>query len=201
MSSFLENLLWHHLSLSFSPPKSEFLPFALMFITFEFRSHIWKQDSSIYQVLKFCINYSFTQYSFILNVVHGFTTMEVKKERKESGVIQSCRTLCNPMDFSVHGILEWVTISFSRGSSQPRDRTQVSCIGGRPFNLWSTREAHGREWVKSLSRVWLFATPWTIAYYAPPSMGFSRQEYWSGLPLPSPEGFPDPGIEPRSPTL
>ena len=42
------------------------------------------------------------------------------------------------------------------------------------------------EWVKSLSRVWLFATPWTAAYQAPPSMRFSRQEYWSGLPFPSP---------------
>ena len=44
--------------------------------------------------------------------------------------------------------------------------------------------------VKSLSRVRLFATPWTAAYQAPPSMGFSRQEYWSGLPLPSPGGLP-----------
>ena len=42
------------------------------------------------------------------------------------------------------------------------------------------------EWVKSLSLVWLFATPWTVAHQAPPSMGFSRQEYWSGLPFPSP---------------
>ena len=42
--------------------------------------------------------------------------------------------------------------------------------------------------VKSLSRVWFFATPWTVAYQAPPSMGFSRQEYWSGLPFPSPSG-------------
>ena len=55
--------------------------------------------------------------------------------------------------------------------------------------------------MKSLSRVRLFATPWTVAYYAPPSMGFSRQEYWSGLPFPSPEDLPDPGIEPRSPAL
>ena len=43
-------------------------------------------------------------------------------------------------------------------------------------------------------------TPWTVAYQVPPSMGFSRQEYWSGLPFPSPD-LPDPGIEPRSPTL
>ena len=55
--------------------------------------------------------------------------------------------------------------------------------------------------VKSLSRVWLFATPWTVAYQAPPYMGFSRQEYWSALPFPSPEDLPDPGIEPGSPTL
>ena len=55
--------------------------------------------------------------------------------------------------------------------------------------------------VKSLSRVWLFATPWTIAYQSPLSMGFSRQGYWSGLPFPSPEDLPDPGIKPGSPKL
>ena len=64
----------------------------------------------------------------------------------------SCPTLCNPVDCSspgssIHGILrarilEWVAISFCRGSSQPRDRTQVSCIAGRRFNLWATREAY-----------------------------------------------------------
>jgi len=58
-----------------------------------------------------------------------------------------------------------------------------------------------RKKVKSLSRVHLFATQWTIAYQAPPSMGFSRQEYWSGLPFPSPEDLPNPGIEPGSPAL
>ena len=55
--------------------------------------------------------------------------------------------------------------------------------------------------VKSLSHVRLYATPWTVAYQAPPSMEFSRQEYWSGLPFPSPGDLPDPGIEPGSPTL
>ena len=55
--------------------------------------------------------------------------------------------------------------------------------------------------MKSLSRVQLFATPWTVAYEASLSMGFSRQEYWSGLPFPSPGDLPDPGIEPGSPTL
>ena len=85
--------------------------------------------------------------------------------------LKSCPTLCDPIDgsppgSSVPGILqartlEWVAISFS--------------------NAWKWKVK-----VKSLSRVQLFAIPWTAAYQAPPSMGFSRQEYWSGLPLPSP---------------
>ena len=92
---------------------------------------------------------------------------------------------CSPPGSSVHAILqtrvlEWVAIPFSRGSSWPR-KVKVK--------------------VNSLSRVWLFATPWTVAHQAPPSMGFSRQEYWSGLPFPSPRDRPDPGIEPRSPSL
>ena len=85
--------------------------------------------------------------------------------------LQSCPTLCDPIDGSppgspVPGILqartlEWVAISFS--------------------NAWK-----GKVKVKSLSLVRLLVTPWTAAYQAPPSMGFSRQEYWSGVPLPSP---------------
>ena len=85
--------------------------------------------------------------------------------------LQSCPTLCDPIDSSPPGsaipqilqarTLEWVAISFS--------------------NAWKRKVK-----VKSLSRVRLFATPWTAAYQAPPSMGFSGQEYWSGVPLPSP---------------
>ena len=85
--------------------------------------------------------------------------------------LQSCPTLCDPIggsppDSPVPGILqartlEWVAISFS--------------------NTWKWKVK-----VKSLSRVRLLATPWTAAYQAPPSMGFSRQKYWSGVPLPSP---------------
>ena len=54
---------------------------------------------------------------------------------------------------------------------------------------------------KSLSHVQLFATLWTVAHQAPPSMGFSKQEYWSGLPFPSPGDLPNPGIEPGSSAL
>ena len=55
--------------------------------------------------------------------------------------------------------------------------------------------------MKSFSRVRLFAIPWTVVYQASLSMGFSRQEYWSGVPFPSPGDLPDPGVEPRSPAL
>ena len=57
------------------------------------------------------------------------------------------------------------------------------------------------KYVKLLSRGQLFVTPWTVAYQAPPSIGFSRQEYWSGLPFPSPGDLPNPGIEPGSSVL
>ena len=122
-------------------------------------------------------------------------------------VSYSCLTLCNPMDppgSSVHGILqtrilEWVAFLFSRGSSWPRDRTWVSCTACRFFTIWAPRKPIVK--VKSLSRVLLFVTPWTIAYQASPSMGFSRQEYWSGLPFPSPGDLPNPGTEPGSPAL
>ena len=55
--------------------------------------------------------------------------------------------------------------------------------------------------MKLLSHVRFFVTPWTVAHQAPPSMGFSRQEYWSGLPFPPPGDLSDPGIEPGSPEL
>ena len=64
-----------------------------------------------------------------------------------------------------------------------------------------TKSHHSNVKVKSLSRVRLFVTLWTVAYQTPPSMGFSRQEYWSGLPFLSPGDLPDLGTEPRSPAL
>ena len=86
--------------------------------------------------------------------------------------LQSCPTLCDPIEGSPTGspipgilqakTLEWVAISFSNAGK------------------WKVK-------VKSLSRLQLFATPWTAAYQTPPSMGFSKQEYWSGVPSPSPK--------------
>ena len=85
--------------------------------------------------------------------------------------LQLCPTLCDPTDSSLPGspipgllqarTLEWVAITFS--------------------NAWKWKVK-----AKSLSHVWLFMIPWTAAYQAPPSVGFSRQEYWSGVSLPSP---------------
>ena len=82
-------------------------------------------------------------------------------------------------------------------------QTFVGKVMSLLFNMLSTLVITflPRSKVKSLSCVQLFATPWTVAHQAPPSMGFSRQEYWNGLPFSSPRDLPDPGVEPRSPTL
>ena len=77
------------------------------------------------------------------------------------------------------------------------EKGSVSLVSKR----WRRKFLHLYVVVKLLSQVRLFATPWTAAYQAPPSMEFSRQEYWSGLPFPSPGDLPDSGIEPRPPTL
>ena len=112
-----------------------------------------------------------------------------------------------PPGYSVHGIhqariLEWVVILFSRGASQPRGQTCVYHISGRFFSIWATREVVPMCGVLShFSRVWLCVTLWTSAYQVSLSMGFSRKEYWSGLPCPSPGDLPDLGIEPGSPAL
>ena len=88
----------------------------------------------------------------------------------------------------------WCSVFFMIQFSQPYMTTGKTIV-------WTIWTFVGTEKVKSLSSVWLFAAPWTVAHQAPLSMGFSRQEYWSGLPFPSPGDLPDPGIEPRSPEL
>ena len=82
-------------------------------------------------------------------VMKHITSVETKsKDSLKVKVAQLCPTLCDPMDYTLHGILwarilEWVAIPFSRGSSQPRDQTQVFCIAGRFFTNWAIREALG----------------------------------------------------------
>ena len=104
---------------------------------------------------------------------------------------------CSLPGSSVHGllraiILEWVAIPFSRGSSHPGiEPTSLTsyALAGEFFTISATWESHfvpDAAATKSLSHVWLLVTPWTGAHQAPPSMGFSRQEYWSGVPSPSP---------------
>ena len=184
----------------------------------------------------------------IIQNLNWISWLESESEKNESEVTQSCPTLCDPVDCSLPGssvpgifqatVLKWIAISFSRGSSQPRDQTRVPPprVVDRRFPVWATRvgehdlwlaakslqscptlcdpidgsppgspvpgilQARTLEWVaisfsnawkwkvkgKSLSHVWLLVTPWSAAYQAPPSMGFPRQEYWSGVPLPSP---------------
>ena len=131
-------------------------------------------------------------------------------------VTKSCLTLCNLMDWSppsssIHGIfqariMECVAISFSRGSSWPRNQTHVSCIGRQVF----TTESAGKPYYVPYERKWkvkvlvaqLCLTFCDHVESSPPlSVGFSRQEHWSGLPFPSPGALPNPGIEPRSPAL
>ena len=120
-------------------------------------------------------------------------------------------TLHNPMDCSgpgssVHGIsqariLEWVAIRFSR--DLPNKRNESASVAWQADSLPLSHQYiyKVKVKVKSLSRVQLFGTPWALAHQAPPSMGFSRQVYWSGLPFPSPGDLPDPGIEPGSPAF
>ena len=79
------------------------------------------------------------------------------KDESEVKLVQSCLTLCDPMDYTVHGILharilEWVVFPFSRGSSQPRDQTQVSCTAGRFFNSWATREVQD-FWINGVGAI------------------------------------------------
>ena len=121
-----------------------------------------------------------------------------------------CTCICDPMDcsppgFSVHGVLlEWVAISFSRGSSWPKDRTQVSCIAGRRFTLWATREAHTHNLLRKKNFLTLFLCIFLIFNFYfyfillyntvlvlpyidmnPPRVYMSSQS-WTPLPPPTP---------------
>ena len=138
----------------------------------------WSRDPAVWIIWVNCSPERRTEIAKVQGREHPWHVQERAKGagRLERGAaaksLQSCPTLCNPLDDSppgspVPGILqartlEWVAISFS--------------------SAWKWKVK-----VKSLSHVWPSATPWTAAQQASPSMGFSRQEYWSGVPLSSPE--------------
>ena len=149
----------------------------VFFLTF---ISIFKRSINIYSLLPFWIASNSNSWRQILRLGAGAKRTGQLKGKKLPGQeetaaaaaksLQSCPIPCDPIDSSppgslVPGILqartlEWVAISFS--------------------NAWKWKVK-----VKSFSRVQLLATPWTTAYQAPPSMGFSSQEYWSGVPVPS----------------
>jgi len=103
--------------------------------------------------------------------------------------INESKILCNPPPAAAKSLQSclpvqphrWQPTRLPRPWDSPGKNTGVGC-----YFLLQCMKAKVKAKVKSLSRVWLLATPWTAAYQAPPSMGFSKQEYWSGLPLPSP---------------
>ena len=109
----------------------------------------------------------------------------------ESGLLVKCGVHLTIMD-TLLATIEWSVMA----TSQQRNEESPSHLGPAVSFICSQKVK-----VKSLSRVQLFATPWTVAYQDPQSMDFSRQEYWSGLPFPPPGDLPNPGIEPRSPAL
>ena len=131
----------------------------------KYHSQWWKPESISSKIR------NKTRMSTVPTIIHHIFGSPAAAAAAAAKSLQSCPTLCNPIDGSPSGstipgilqarILEQVAISFS--------------------NAWKWKVK-----VKSLSRVWLLATPWTAAYQAPPSMGFSRQKYWSGVPLSSP---------------
>ena len=162
-------------------------PFSFASISLTFRCLIQEEPSSISpSVIYFTFRIMFSRYIHVVandttsfsfkidwySIVCIYSTKVIYRFNAAAAakLLQSCPTLCDPVDGSppdstVPGILqartlEWVAISFS--------------------NAWKLKVK-----AKLLSCVRLFATPWTTAYQAPPSMGFSRQEYWSGVPLPS----------------
>ena len=137
-------------------------------------SRLWRVPWNATRCIQFILKEISPEYSLeglMLKLkLQSFAHLMWKTVAAAAKLLQSCPTLCDPRDSSPLGspiprilqarILEWIAISFS--------------------NAWKWKVK-----VKSLSHVRLLATPWTAAYQAPPSVGFSRQEYWSGVPSPS----------------
>ena len=119
----------------------------------------------------------------------------------------------HPRLLCLHGTALLIETPLEKGAAGPERKTLKWGSPRWVDNPWKPTHTTGNVYlaqyilvslynkVKLLSHVGFFAIPWTIIYEASLSIGFSRQEYWSGLPFPSPGDLPDPGIEPRSPAL
>ena len=137
-------------------------------------------------------NYGVSSYSRTWPQTDHWYTTEIKHHNFKSLYLFKLGTLCS----------QWWTVR-SRRDLFYGDKKNIIykwyCLSREPLSNYIYISRFVK--VKSLSLVGLFVTPWTVTYQASPSMGFSRQEYWSGLPGPFPGDLPNPGIEPRSPAL
>ena len=120
----------------------------------------------------------------------GLTSSQAAVSDRTSSPSRSvCLTLCDPIWTVTH----WAPLCLGFSKQDYWSGLSIPSPGDLPDpRIKSTVPALVKVKVKPLSRVQLLATPWTVTHQAPPSMGFSRQEYWSGLPFPSPGDLPDP---------
>ena len=175
-----------------------------------------------YKLLKMFSVVAFTL-CLIVSIARNVLILEPALQSLEVSILLSCSSLCKEVELDVRSLYSielwknWLKTSFPHSLSPLGLWTlmlpfatwhctvvsQISLVNKRkkafPFHIPHECGFTVKVKVKLLSR--LFATPSTVAYHTSPSMGFSRQEYWSGLSFPSPEDLPNPGIKPGSPAL
>ena len=138
-------------------------------------------------------------WSYVIRWGHSREKWYTEVQTSKTGTLRddSLQLQINNLSYKINHITTYIEYK--------KSNIKITCI--KKFYVGSmTKLRRGSALVKwsevmSLSHVLLFATPWTVAHQVPLFMGFSGQEYWSGLPFPSPGDLPDPGIEPRSPIL
>ena len=176
-----------------------------------------------YKLLKMFSVVAFTL-CLIVSIARNVLILEPALQSLEASILLSCSSLCKEVELDVRSLY---SIELWKNRLKTSFPHSLSPLGlwtlMLPFATWHCAVASQVSLVNKRKKAFLFhiphecgftvkvkvklllsrlfATPWTVAYHASPSMGFSRQEYWSGLPFPSPEDLPNPGIKPRSPTL
>ena len=166
----------------------------------------WEHSNMVNLIKTYCWKKSNTYHMKFKNRQHKLFLGTAKS-------LQLCQTLWDPPGSSVYGILwaktlDCVAMPSSRRSSRPRDRIRICFLYWQAGSLPRSHQGiYGTKIKRMISEVKVtqscptLVTPWTVARKVPLSMGFSRQEYWSGLPFPSSGNLPDPGIEPMSSAL